>query len=134
VRSASDGIYQWTLRIDRGGTAGELVIGICNRTAGELNESFYQYDEIENYSLNVCNGYIVTSLMFEQYSMKSRDGDVIIMELNMKRCTLSYYINGQFQGIAFDDIEKDQRISYQLAVSLEQELDGVTLLDFKISQ
>lgn len=132
VHSVSDDIYQWTLRIDRGGNAGELVIGIASKIMTFLNEPFYQYDEFENYSLNVCNGYIVTQNMFEQYSMKSQSNDVLLMELNMKLCTLSYYINGQFQGLAFDDIEKDEEVSYQLAVSLEGDQDGITLLDFKV--
>jgi len=132
VHSVSDDIYQWTLRIDRGGNGGELVIGIASKIMTCLNESFYQYDEFENYSLNVCNGYIVTQNMFEQYSMKSQSNDIVRMELNMRLCTLSYYINGQFQGIAYDEIEKNESVCYQLAVSLEGDQDGITLLDFKV--
>ena len=96
------------------------------------NEQSRMRKFVENYSLNVCNGYIVTQNMFEQYSMKSQSNDIVRMELNMRLCTLSYYINGQFQGIAYDEVEKNEGVCYQLAVSLEGDQDGITLLDFKV--
>ena len=115
---------------------GALVIGIASKIMFYLNEPFYQDDEFENYSYNICNGYRVTQNMFEQYAMRSNTGDIIEMELNMNECTLSFCVNGVFQGIAFDDIEKEDEqnleIAYRMALSLEQDKDEITLLDFRI--
>ena len=53
-----------------------------------LNEPYYQYDEFENYSYNIFNGYSMTQNIFQQYASSSKTGDIVDMELDMDKCTL----------------------------------------------
>ena len=44
------------------------------------------------------------------YGRAWNTGDVITIELNCLTCTLSFYVNDEYQGIAFDDIKTGKEI------------------------
>ena len=52
------------------------------------------------------------------------------MELNMDDKTLKYYVNGEDQGIAFDNICFDNDQHYSMCISLDEPM-SVQLIDFK---
>ena len=131
IKSNTDDIYKWRFKIEKAGN-GILSIGIASKIMLYLNEPYYQYDEFENYSYNIFNGYSITQNIFQQYALSSKTGDIVDMELDMDECTLSYYINNEFQGCAFDEIIKDNHTKYQMAVSLQENYDEITLIDFQI--
>ena len=54
---------------------------------------------------------------------------VIILDLNMKR--ISFHIDGEDKGIAFEDIACGDDICYRLAVTIYDSDDSVEIVNFK---
>ena len=64
----------------------------------------------------------------------SSDKMEITIDLNLKKKSLSFYVNNQFKGIAFDNIQIDNHITYYyLAVSLSSRLSNAMITDFCIT-
>ncbi len=97
-----------------------------------MNKPFYKCNIFDNYGYNVFNGYKISQNRFEKYCIQSKTNDIIDMELNMKNETLIYYINGESQNIAFENIKKGKDISYQMAVSVQKHQDSLSLQKFEI--
>lgn len=53
-----------------------------------------------------------------EYGEAWGEGDVIEMVLDTKQKTLSFFVNGSDQGIAFNNIHLDDSISYHMAISM----------------
>ena len=51
-------------------------------------------------------------------TLRWKDNCFIKMVLNTKHKTLEFYVDGEYQGIAFENIQFDQDINYYLAVSM----------------
>eukprot|EP01084_Bolivina_argentea_P153383 267449_1 len=136
VDSNNNNVYKWTFKVEKGGD-GLMVIGIILKQSetdmiGLVNKPFYVYDTFDNYGYNVFNGYKISQNVLEKYSIKSKSDDIIDMELDMKNQTLVYYVNGKCQSVAFNDIKKGNDISYQMAISVQQNQDSLSLQQFKI--
>ena len=58
----------------------------------------------------------LAGIRFKKYGTVCKEGDVVGMDLDLNKGTLAFTVNGQDQGVAFEDIATDQE--YRLAVSL----------------
>ena len=65
------------------------------------------------------------------YGRKCKQGEVIEMKLDLNKQQLSYSINGDDQGIAFEQIEKCEYIA---CLSTHQKNNCIQLLSYKSIQ
>eukprot|EP01084_Bolivina_argentea_P070788 128719_1 len=122
-------IYQWTFKINHGGY-GVFVIGFAsNYNKNDLTKAFY--DKQNNFGFNIYNGRKVTNNKFCNYGDRCGTNDIVTMEVNFKDKTIIYFINGQSQGTAFENIKKDKYVNYKVAVTLQEPNDGCSLISFE---
>ena len=58
------------------------------------------------------------------------DGDLVTLKLNLRTRQISLIVNGQDEGIAFENIFKSTEIKYKLFVSLKYIGDSVEIINF----
>ena len=56
----------------------------------------------------------------------------VVMGLNVKNTTLKFYVDGEDQGIATDNVQFEDGDEYLLAISMDEALSKVQILDFHI--
>ena len=66
----------------------------------------------------------------EKYGRDWNDGDEISINLDLKQGNIRLSINGDDQGVAYDNIKQSKSIKYRLFVSLYSVKDCVELLNF----
>ena len=64
------------------------------------------------------------------YDIEWMKEDIVALELNLSKGTVSCYINDECQEIAFDNIQKNEEIKDKLAVVLNDRYDSFTIIDY----
>ena len=126
VLTKHGGRVRWTIKINN--FLNFCVIGI---DAGQhnVNDAFWSLNESVHYAWAADDGQIrgSDSVLWRKFSSPCTDGDVVCMELDVDRNTLSFAINGGEMKIAFNDV-KATEIGYSLAVYMFDENDSVSLV------
>ena len=127
-------IYSWTLKL--------VALDIYNTWIG-IDASNKEYSH-RNFSLAAKHYYAIDvrgskksrisgqSSTRVNYGKRMKEGDIVKMDINTKDRTMSFWINDEYQGIAFEDVAFDG-VEYYLAISLfKQNCEHwVKLLDFR---
>ena len=66
-----------------------------------------------------------------RYGKASMSGDCISIYLNLDTKELGFKINGEDQGVAFEDIKNGADIKYRLVVWVQSRRDCVEIVDFR---
>ena len=152
IESMSSNIYKWTFKIIQVGTKekdgfeeilvyDDIVIGIISKQTSRSNPSWLiDESSVTRYFFRTkgvirCNGSALNDnygnekdVGFKVHSI----GNIIVMELNLLKETLTYYVNGKSLGIAIDHIEKDKSIKYKMAVTICRKNAALSLQKFEI--
>eukprot|EP01084_Bolivina_argentea_P276822 472427_1 len=118
---------RWKLRVNNCLFHGQgIFIGICSK-AIESNAAFFGFKyPWYSYDSSQC----ITSWKRRnsfKYGKKFGTNDIIVMDLNLRKKKLSFIVNGEKQGVAFDNV--DNTVNYKLAVSINYPGDSVTILE-----
>ena len=139
LRSVSSGKHQWTFEYTKIGGYHWNIIGIWNTlTSDPATERHFL--NIRNNGYAYCGPQGVLSNPQEPGTggkayggnggkgYRCKSGDVVEMTLDLEECTLSYAVNGESCGVAFDGIE---RAEYRAAVTLYDDRDTVKLISYR---
>ena len=66
----------------------------------------------------------------KEYTGAWNKGDMITMELNFLKRTVSFYVNGEYKGIAFDDIKVGDKMKYKLAIACAKSGESYSIVDY----
>ena len=136
IPSMSNIIYTWTLKIHHLElNSGHIMIGISSV------QSPSTYFEIESNGIHyVYHG--EGKIYYVGYSPKwvnddwcsygdgCVENDIFSVELDLKSKQIKFFINGEDQGVAYTNIDKDDNVKYRLMVSMAGKDDCVEILNF----
>ena len=69
-----------------------------------------------------------------KYGTEWDTGDELEMIVDMKHETLSYCVNGKYQGTAMSELQINNQKTFKMAVALFYEEDAITLIDFSVQK
>ena len=120
----SDMIYEWKLRIIQDELElGDILIGIVSDVVGDKFIGCEK--ECEYYILFHRCKRERASNHWEVYDVSIKQGDQVIMHLNVKQAQIKLIFNGEEGSIAFTDIKKTKEIKYRLFASLYTKVNCV---------
>ena len=73
----------------------------------------------------------ITAKQTKAYTKKYGPNDIVKMELNLPESVLKFWVNDEYQGIAYNDIVKNNETKYKLGVYIYCRGDAVKLISFK---
>ena len=112
-----------------------FIIGIvsnvgCNPfLSGVCHDKHYRYWLNHSYGGKLRN-HVTACYENKEYGKDVVNGDIICMELDLKDCNVSFYVNNENQGIAFKNVEIGEDIDYRLIVSLAVNGTSVSIIKF----
>ena len=115
TRSVCRGIFSWKIRFKT--DVNWFCIGVIHDDEKLLKKhaNDADYDEYDYGGSFFCSGEWYSDHQSEQYGVKcGRKDDVIAMTLDMDHHTISYKINDEDYGIAWNEMNKDK---YRLVIS-----------------
>lgn len=135
INSNEDKIVTWKLKILYNEVYGiGIFVGIANNDSF-INGPFFVDTEKENNTYyayqNEQSFYSTSHHDTSVYGQEYGQGDIITMQLNLKKASLEFYKNGESQGIASKNIVKSADIRYKLIVSMFSSGDSVQIIDFE---
>lgn len=138
-------IYRWTFKIlllysTHFSTEGNLCIGIISN-ATNINTQIHCKQNQENKSCKYygfqsnatgCDHEFSNSFMFGN---RMKIDSIVIMELNVPKKSLSFFINNEFQGIIAENVDFSDGAKYNMAVSMQNSVGNISiqLVDFERS-
>ena len=108
-----------------------IYIGICStyQTKGIF---YYSRGKESNAYCLQLDGYKWTDSDPDEYTVQPfNEGDIISMELNLDLKHLIYAKNGNGLGIAYNNINLDDNVTYKMAVIMRDKGDEIELTDFE---
>eukprot|EP01084_Bolivina_argentea_P049076 90305_1 len=94
-------IHEWTLRINKKGGRGSLCVGIDDASSQWGKTYFYSQKGTLNYSFR-SDGYKYKQSKSKSYGKEYGTGDMIVIILDLPNGHISFIINGESQGIAYN--------------------------------
>ena len=128
-------IYSWTFKI--GTINNTFGIGIDGSNKKHINEGFMDHDETPHYGIyNTISDY-VAKLRNGKWNEKYIDSlleeqDLVKMEvkiLSKQNSIMRFYVNGEDKGVAFENIDFENNIKYNLSVVLAMDTE-IELVQF----
>lgn len=115
----SNCVYKWYFELIFQNSM--LTFGIASTNFDSKNEAFHLNHSSHNYAYNCYSGNKVSNSAYSHYGKSCKSGSTIVMELDFtkpKKIQLSYTINGESQGVAFDNIKHGNNIEYRACVAM----------------
>lgn len=138
IASDSDYIIQWDLKVITKSIRCGITIGITNFE--DVNNAIEECNDMACYmfSENLCitaNGWNYygsygNSGGFGENGNYFCDGDLVSLNLNLRKGQIKLFVNGQDEGIAFRNISRSDKIKYRLFVTLKNIGDSVKIINF----
>eukprot|EP01084_Bolivina_argentea_P285066 488757_1 len=138
--------YRWNLKINNHNYTRSLLIGITENDVlhgsifyHKFHRNTYKQRQYIHYIYNSYTGFKKShkpwtisnrKWYWQPYGTKFGAGDIIGIELDLQKRTLSFFVNGISQGIAFDNIETVDDIQYKLVVNMQTD-DNITLIELR---
>eukprot|EP01083_Nonionella_stella_P006420 18627_1 len=132
IHSMSNTIHVWQFRINQ--LRSTMVIGIDESNAKHVETSFYNGKTTMNYGYELYNCMKWNKGKHEQYANDFVRGDTVAMHLNLFDGTLSYAVNGDYCGVAYQNILKHKDVAYKMVIAIAGGIagDSITLLSHKV--
>ena len=138
IDSMCNNIYKWRLKIESAGSE-NLLFGI---SSGNDTEQVFVWDlNAFFYGVNAFNGEKIThkenrsgKFDFDATKYISRIGcnDEVKIVLDLSNKCISFCVNDEDKGIAFDNVKCEKGLEYRLVVSSCSESISIELLDLEI--
>ena len=129
-KSMSTKICEWTFKIEKL-TRDCMGIGICSNDT--LFDTWFYYQRNDPAYALYYNGTKIryNKRLYQKYAkIGFKQGSIVKMTVNFAKRSISYNIDGQDCGVAFDNIKHSDDIKYKMAVRIGARNDGVTLLSY----
>ena len=114
ILSTEKCICKWDIFVDK--KTINMTVGV---STNHTKRNEFISDISTSYYYSAHSGNKGTSTRFEQYAATWHTGDLIRVELDLFSKTVTFYKNGECQGIAHKNIKCGTNIYYKLAVSLD---------------
>ena len=122
--SNTNDIIKWTIKVittTREDACG-INIGIISKEF-DVNDSFYKTKRAGlhfpfYFNSNGKHVYKDGKSVSSNYMPRYTSSTEIIMELNLKKAQLIFYLDGKCYGVAVDNIVKDHNFKYKFAISI----------------
>eukprot|EP01084_Bolivina_argentea_P065192 118834_1 len=131
--------YKWTFQILNKNDSTTGFIGIIDSTTKSfINVLFHTWrSKIKFYGTSfegILEGHEYGGPHADCNHLQAyfKNGDIIEMSVNTLHKTISYRVNNQDLGIAWDSIEFDN-MSYRMAIGLQKKHDSIKLLSFDLT-
>ena len=129
ISSMSDMIYEWVLKIHNLNATDSITFGIATK---QIPSKEFDEDEAELYYAFDGEGESTnhSSNTWKSYGNTWSKNDIITMSLDLAKAQISLSINGQNQGVAYENVVKSVDAKYRLFASLVDIGDCVEILNF----
>ena len=117
-------VYQWDLRIVKCTENDCIYFGITSTKSEEL------FGDGHHYAFKNGGEKTKTDEKWKSYGEEIRTGDIVSINLDLKKAQIKLIINGKDQGIAYENVDKSKDIKYRLFVTLLFKNDCVEILNF----
>merc|ERR1712037_708594 len=111
IGSKSKKICKWKIKVNK--SCGSMIIGISSDWTS--HDGFYSNTASSTYGYG-CYGMKYKNGKSDEYSSYWKKGIVVGIKLDLKQRIIEFYKNEQSQGIAFENIDIDDDLSYKLAI------------------
>eukprot|EP01084_Bolivina_argentea_P141748 249064_1 len=128
----NDKQYTWTLKMDKFGCGNPnkaVDIGIQDSKLNTLESEFYPH--VPAYCFQSA-GNIAVNGKLEIAADVFEQGDVVTMQLDMKRHTIQYLVNNKNTGVIIRNITQKDDLQYRLAVTVRGTAK-VSLMSFQVN-
>ena len=126
IHSQSNSIYEWEVKIDKIDNGG---IGISS--SDKTENIFWWHENTVCYGYFAINGNKVSGYnQYKKYGKPIHSNDIVSVKLDLKNQQISFSLNYEDQGIAYDNIIKKDNLYYRLVVTLSGKEDQVTIIKF----
>eukprot|EP01084_Bolivina_argentea_P204845 349878_1 len=120
IASNTSNIIKWTVKmINNHRNNDGVIIGIVSNETNTNKQIFCDTNAAPSYFF-VSDAYIYQDgKKIKKYgSSYGAPGSVLMMELNLKKQTLTYYVDGKCFGVAAKNVKKSPNIKYKFAITL----------------
>ena len=139
IPTNGDSICRWDLRINKKEMYSGIRIGLSTtRTMGKFWEIVSNNDTEKN-TLCLYSSYaarfdpIESEVQWPDYGKEYGENDVVSIILDLTKRSINYLLNDKDQGIAYENIGRNEDTKYQLLVALESQDDCVEIINFSRS-
>ena len=135
IDSTSQMVYKWELKVIADLMSNfNLILGVSSSMV--TKEVFVWDDESTFYGYDARDGYRFSNSSTEifdqqEYGEGIKGGDVFGICLDLSKKQLSFSINDDTQGIAFENVKCEKGLKYRLVVSFYTKDVSVELLSFE---
>ena len=122
-------LYQWTFKI----IGSEYIyIGIDSSNKNYINTDFSEpyINSYDFYAYNSVGKIYSRNNVGREWKNGFKRGDIVKMEVDAMNKTLSFYINDEYQGIAVQNIDFENK-KYNMAIYLYDNRNEIELMDFQ---
>ena len=130
--STTNLIHKYKVKINKM-RCNNLVIGMDDTNA-EYTYGVFYYDEDSNNYGYTASGKKCSRNEVESYGIGCNENDTILTIIDFNKKTISFQINDKDQGIAYKNIQTNEKINYRFAVCTADVDDSVTLLNYECIQ
>ena len=132
ISSTDKCIYKWYLKIRK---RENIIVSVvsnknCNPHLYPVHHDKYYWFFLNPDNLGKLKDHKGSTWQNPEYGKDIKNGDIVCMELNLKRENISFYINGKNLGVAFQNIDIGDDIDYRLCVTLRDLGSFVTIMKF----
>ena len=111
------GIHKWTFKlIQFGGPRFVSLLGVfkAKYTPVLTVQFFYPCYNDKVYAYDICSGRKLNHMRIMRYGIRCKQGDVVVMILDLNKLELKYKVNDIDYGVAYKDVEQT---SYRAGIS-----------------
>eukprot|EP01084_Bolivina_argentea_P136836 241012_1 len=126
IQSTEKMTHSWLFKINE--RKSSMVFGIDESSAKSINAFFYQ-KQTHNYGYNHGGGKCSRN-KYEGYGIGFHTNDTVKIILDLSSRTLAFELNGETQGICYNNIKVGKNIIYKMVVCIRDKGDSVTLLKY----
>eukprot|EP01084_Bolivina_argentea_P289341 496816_1 len=128
-------LYKWTLKILHKDMSRNFYMAIGLEASNKSNtERIYTNTHCPHYAYKSCKQKSSKESSYVSYGDGYTMGDIIIMECNINKRTLRYFVNDNDQKNAFTDMDFTEQKVYHLAVYGHDKDCSIQLIDFEQNQ
>ena len=132
VDSTSNSIYQWKLKLIGSISPASAMLGVSTST--RVSVDYIMNMDGKSYAYN---GYAQKYINVDgspsdviDYGVTYGSGDIVGIILDLSKREISFSVNDEVQGVAFEEVECGDDVQYRLAVAFVSSDVSIQLIEF----